>query len=187
MMIVLVTICCRFGSRGLVKNLNVCSDFEQKVWSRFWSWSSGKIWSWSLVSSFLLMFCRMLNPRWILVWSLFCCWCFMWLWNSILVKILKLGLVKILKIKFYGEADVWLRFWKWCLVEILKMKFDQYYCLNSTLGSVVPLAMFGIFNMQWIILFDTFLLLATAFSENRIIRLSILTYRVCAKRVSCLL
>ena len=83
MMIVLVPICCRFGSRGLVKKLNVCSDFEQKVWSRFWSWSSGKIWSWSLVSSFLLMFCRMLNPRWILVWSLFCCWCFMWLWSSI--------------------------------------------------------------------------------------------------------
>ena len=154
MMIVLVTICCRFGSRGLVKKLNVCSDFEQKVWSRFWSWSSGKIWSWSLVSSFLLMFCRMLNPRWILVWSLFCCWCFMWLWNSILVKILKLGLVKILKIKFYGEADVWLRFWRWCLVEILKMKFNQDLCLNwydplgyfgklnSTLGSIVPLAMF---------------------------------------------
>ena len=128
MMIVLVTICCRFGSRGLVKNLNVCSDFEQKVWSRFWSWSSGKIWSWSLVSSFLLMFCRMLNPRWILVWSLFCCWCFMWLWSSILVKILKLGLVKILKLKFYGEADVWLRFWSWCLVKILK--FDQDLCLN---------------------------------------------------------
>ena len=128
MMIVLVPICCRFGSRGLVKKLNVCSDFEQKVWSRFWSWSSGKIWSWSLVSSFLLMFCRMLNPRWILVWSLFCCWCFMWLWNSILVKILKLGLVKILKLKFYGEADVWLRFWRWCLVEILKMKFDQDLC-----------------------------------------------------------
>ena len=27
--------------------------------------------------------------------------------------------------KFYGEVDVWLRFWSWCLVEILKMKFDQ--------------------------------------------------------------
>ena len=138
MMIVLVTICCRFGSRGLVKNLNVCSDFEQKVWSRFWSWSSGKIWSWSLVSSFLLMFCRMLNPRWILVWSLFCCWCFMWLWNSILVKILKLGLVKILKLKFYGEADVWLRFWRWSWIKICVWTCDQ----KSTVGSVVPLAMF---------------------------------------------
>ena len=27
-----------------------------------------------------------------------------------LVEILKIGLVKILKLKFYGEADVWLRF-----------------------------------------------------------------------------
>ena len=25
----------KFGSRGLVKKLNVCSDFEQKIWSRF--------------------------------------------------------------------------------------------------------------------------------------------------------
>ena len=54
------------------------------------------------------------------------------------------------------DADVWLRFWSWCLVEILKMKFDQGMCLNlwyvlnlsyfgklnSTLGSVVPFAMF---------------------------------------------
>ena len=42
-----------------------------------------------------------------------------------MVEILKLGLVKILKLKFYGEADDWLRFWNWCLFEILKMTFDQ--------------------------------------------------------------
>ena len=30
--------------------------------------------------------------------------------RRILVEILKLGLVKILNLKFYGEADVWLRF-----------------------------------------------------------------------------
>ena len=103
---------CRFGSWSFVIKLKFCSDFEHKVWSKFWSWSSGKIWSWSSVSFFLLMFCRMLNPSWILV------------------EILKLGLVKILKLKFYGEADVWSRFWSWCLVEILKMKFDQELCLN---------------------------------------------------------
>ena len=28
---------------NLVIKLNFCSDFEHKVWSRFWSWSSGKI------------------------------------------------------------------------------------------------------------------------------------------------
>ena len=32
------------------------------------------------------------------------------LWNWIFVDILKLGLVKILKFKFCGDADVWLRF-----------------------------------------------------------------------------
>ena len=72
----------------------------------------------------------------------------------ILVKILKLGSVKILKFKFIRYADVWLR--SWCSVEILKMKWIKicvWACdmtlrgyfgkMNSTLGSVVPLAMFG--------------------------------------------
>ena len=27
-------------------------------------------------------------------------------------------------------SDVWLRFWNWCLVEILKMKYDQDVCNN---------------------------------------------------------
>ena len=31
---------------------------------------------------------------------------------------------------FSSTSDVWLRFWSWCLVEILKMKFDQDLCLN---------------------------------------------------------
>ena len=56
MMIVLATICCRFGRWGLVKKLNFCSDIEHKVWSRFWSWSSGKIWSWILVIFFCWSF-----------------------------------------------------------------------------------------------------------------------------------
>ena len=43
MRIVLATVCWWFGSWGLVKKLNFCSDFEHKVWSRFWSWSSDKI------------------------------------------------------------------------------------------------------------------------------------------------
>jgi len=73
----------------------------------------------------------------------------------ILIKMLKLGLVNILNFEFIWDGDVWLRFWSKCLVKILKMKFDQDFCLNlwydpilyfgkmnSTLGSVVPLAMF---------------------------------------------
>ena len=44
---------------------------------------------------------------------------------------------------FSRDADLWLRFCSWGLVEILKIKFDQDLCKNhSTLGSVVPLAMF---------------------------------------------
>ena len=96
-----------------VKKLTFFSNFEHNVWSKFWSWNSDKIWSWSLLS-FLCWCCVevMLNP------------------SRILVDILKQGLGKILKLKFYGEADVWFRFWSWCLVEILKMKFDQDLCLN---------------------------------------------------------
>ena len=68
-----------------------------------------------------------------------------------MVEILKLSLVNILNLKFSRDGDVWLRLRSKCLVEILKMKFDQDLCLNlqydfgkmnSTLGSVVPLAMF---------------------------------------------
>ena len=43
--------------------------------------------------------------------------------SSILIKIMKLGLVKMLKFKC--NQNVWLRFWSWFLVEIMKMKFDQ--------------------------------------------------------------
>ena len=77
------------------------------------------------------------------------------LWSWILVEMLKLGLVNILSFKFSRDGDVWLEFWNKYLVKILKMKFDQDLCLNlwydpigyfgkmnSTLGSVVPLAMF---------------------------------------------
>ena len=48
----------RANKLDLYPELNFCSDFEHKVWSRFWSWSSGKIWSWGLASFFLLMFSR---------------------------------------------------------------------------------------------------------------------------------
>ena len=68
--IVLATVCCRFGNTGLVIKLNFCSDFEHRVWSRSWSWSSGKIWCWSLVSILLLMFCRGCEVE---SWSRF--WC----------------------------------------------------------------------------------------------------------------
>ena len=46
-----------------------------------------------------------------------------------------------------SEATFGQVFEVWCLVEIMKMKFDQDLCatcdMNSILGSVVPLAMFN--------------------------------------------
>ena len=62
--------------------------------------------------------------------SVFCCWCLVEVWSLIFVEILKLCLVTIVKFKFCGDGDVWLKFWIWCLVEILKKKFDQDLCLN---------------------------------------------------------
>ena len=32
--------------------------------------------------------------------------------------------------QFSQDVDVWLRFWSWCLVKILKMKYDQDLCLS---------------------------------------------------------
>ena len=70
-------------------------------------------------------------------WGCCCCWC--WLWGAcwqhfvaelkaghiakLLFKLWAQGLVKILKLKFSWDTDVWLRFWSWSLVELLKLKF----------------------------------------------------------------
>ena len=131
------TVWCRFGRWTLVIKLSFCSDFEDKV-SRFVQDFEvdvqARFWSWSLVIILLLMLgCGYEVHSWSRFWF---------------------GLVKIFKFKFCRNGDVWLRFWSWCKVEILKM-FDQDLCLNlwydpigyfgkmnSTLGSVVPLAMF---------------------------------------------
>ena len=68
----------------------------------------------------------------------------------------------------YFAADVLQRLWSWILVEILKMKFDQDLCLNlwydpigyfgkmnSALGSVVPLAMFLLKQLRYLISVDS--------------------------------
>ena len=86
----------------------------------------------------------------------------LWLWSSILVEILKVGLLKIFKFKFCRNANVWLRFcavavgawsrfWR-CLIKICVRTCDttkrSYFGKqNSTLGSAVPLAMF--FYIAW--------------------------------------
>ena len=74
MRIVLATVCCRFGSWGLVIKLNFCSDFGH------------------FGQDFLkLKFRRDFEAE---VWSAFCRWCFEEVKSWILVNILKLGLVK---------------------------------------------------------------------------------------------
>ena len=102
---------CSFGSWSLVIKIILCSGFEHEVCSRFWSWSSGEI----LKLRFGQYFAA---NAWLRLWGL------------ILVKIMKLGLVKILRIKFSRNADVWLRFLSLCLVEILETKFEQDLCKN---------------------------------------------------------
>ena len=137
---VLTIVWCRFRSWSLVIQSNFCLDFEHKVWSKFWTWSSGKILRLKSSQYFAADPCLRL-------------------WRVFLVEIMKLRLVKILKFKFNGYADIWLRFRSSCLVEIMKMKSDQdlfenlcydkkkllWYKQNWTLGSVVPLAMFCLY------------------------------------------
>ena len=93
MRIVLATICCRFWSWGLVKNF--CSDFEHKVWSRFWSWSSGKICNWSLAT--------------------FLRWYFL--------EVMKLNLGRDFEARFGQDFEVLWR--GWCLVETLKLMLGR--------------------------------------------------------------
>ena len=120
-----------------MNDANFCLDFEHKVWWRFWSWSSCKIFKLEFGQYFAADVLQSL-------------------WSWILVETLKLGSVNILNFKFSWDGDVWLRFWRKCFVQILKMKFDQdlglnlwfdpigyFGKMNSTLKSVVPLAMFS--------------------------------------------
>ena len=113
----------RFGSWNLVIKLNFCSDFEHKVWSRFWSLSSGEI--------LKLKFGQYFAAD---VWLRLRSW--------ILVKIMKLGLVNIsslslVEMLIFGwdfKVNAWSRFRNWSLIKIC--------VVNLTLGSVVPLALF---------------------------------------------
>ena len=106
MKIVLATICCILGSWGLVIKPNFCSDFEHKVWSRFWCWSSGKIFR----LAFGQYFAADVLQR---------------LWSWILVEMLKLGLVfwipslvELVMFSWDFEVNAGSRFWRWSLIKI---------------------------------------------------------------------
>ena len=90
-------------------------DFEPKVWSRFWSWSSGKIWRWSLFSILLLMFCKGNEAE---PWSRFRSKVWSISWTLSWVEMLMFAVVEISKLVLGHD------------VNFLKMTFDQILCLN---------------------------------------------------------
>ena len=98
MRIVIATVCCRFGSWGLIIKLNFCSDFEQKVLSRFLNWSSGEILKLKFGRYFAADFWLRLQS-WILAKIL----------ELDLLKILSLSLLKFLKLKF--NQDLYKNLW----------------------------------------------------------------------------
>ena len=98
--IMLATVCYKFGRWHLVLKLNFCSDFEHRGWSRFWSWSSGKIWSWSLINFFLLMFCRGYVES-------------------------KFNLSRDSEARFCQDFEAIVLWRGWCLVEILKLMLGR--------------------------------------------------------------
>ena len=106
MRIMLATVCCRFGSWGMVIKLNFCSDFQHKVWSGVWSWSSGEILKLKFGQYFAADVWLRLRS-WILV---------------------RFG--QDFKFKLSRDTDVWLRFWNKCLIEILKFRFYRDLCKN---------------------------------------------------------
>ena len=64
MRIVLATVCWRFASWGFDIKVTFCSDFEHKIWSRFWSWllmfgwdfvvdSWSRFWRWNFIKFYL--------------------------------------------------------------------------------------------------------------------------------------
>ena len=93
---VLATVCCRFGSWGLVIKLNFCSDFEH-FGQNFELEVQGRFWNWSLVEVMKLNLGQYFEARF----------------------------AQDFYLRFSRDADVLLKFWSWCLVEILKMNFDK--------------------------------------------------------------
>ena len=103
-----------------------------------------RLWAQGLIMILKLRFRRDFEAE---VWSVFCCWC--------LVEVKKLNLVHYSEASFgqdfkfmFGrdtdiclrfEVNALLRFWNCNFIKICARTFD----MNSTLGSVVPLAMFA--------------------------------------------
>ena len=135
LMIMLATVCYSFGSWRLVLKLNFCSDFEHKV---------GQDFEVEVRARFVWLIFSTLEQNWLS--------CRYWLPLSLTVSLTP----SLISLQFVCD-EMPMFGWDFaeCLVEIMKKKFDQDLCLNlwydplgyfrkmnSTLGSVVPLAMF---------------------------------------------
>ena len=78
------------------------------------------------------MFCRGYKVvTWLRFWS--------YVWSTFWI----LSLLEMLMFGWDSEVDVWSRFWRWNLIKIFVWTCD----MNSTLGSVVPLAMFFVISL----------------------------------------
>ena len=135
----LTIVWCRFGSWGLVIKSNFYPEFQTlstRFGQDFEVEAQARFWSWSLVSILLLIFGwgsedYSSSRFWGYVWSRF--------WSLSLVEMLIFG---------WGfEVAAWSGLWKWNLIKICLRTCDMTYRSyfgdqNSTLGSVVPLAMF---------------------------------------------
>ena len=91
-----------FRSLGLVISLNFCSDFEHKVWSRFWSWSSGEILKLKF-SQYLVLILGWVYEDY--SWSRF--------WSYVRSRFLNFSLVEMLIFCWGFEVAAWTRLWRW--------------------------------------------------------------------------
>ena len=135
MLRIMLATTCWFGSWRLIIKQNFCSDFEHKVWSRLWSWSSGKIW--------------MVKRLPILAKSWLSCrhWLPLSLTDSLTPSLISLQFVCEEMLMFGWDFEVsWSILGRRTLIKIcVWIWYDPlgyFGKMNLTLGSVVPLAMF---------------------------------------------
>ena len=129
-------------SWSLVMKSNFCPDFARKILVKDFEAEVKTIFCcWPLVAIMKIILGRDSEAMYGLDFEVepqarFWSWCFaadpcLRFRRLFLVEILKLRLVKILKFKFSGNADISNIFgWSCCLVEIMKMKYDQDFFEN---------------------------------------------------------
>ena len=109
-----MTVWCRFGSWGLVIKSNFYPEFQTlstRFGQDFEVEAQARFWSWSLVSILLLIFGWGYEDY---SWSRF--------WSYVLSSFWSFWSLSLVEIMIFG--------WSCCLVEIMKMKYDQDFFEN---------------------------------------------------------